>query len=76
MASLASLASSLQEARVAAVEAKVAMLERKLSVEMTMRDGFSRLAAQYEKTQNTAAKADVLASVRVARSAIRAGRRC
>jgi hypothetical protein len=58
--------SGRQEARAAAVESRVATLERRLAVEMTMREGLNRLASEYEATQNAAAKADVLAAVRAA----------
>ena len=47
----------------ATVEAKVQGLERKLNVEMSMRDGLTRLAEQYEASQNAAARAGVLATV-------------
>ena len=54
-----------QEERAAVVDARVATLEKQLKVELSLRDGFARLAAQYDGGQNASAKADVMAKVGV-----------
>jgi len=54
----------LEDDRMAAVEARVAQLERQLAIELSYRDGLAKMNEEYTASHNASAKAEVLAMVR------------
>jgi len=54
----------LEDDRAAAVEARVAQLERQLAIELSYRDALAKMNEEYTASHNAGAKAEVLAMVR------------